>query len=335
MRKILLVLALLFATPLYAQPVGGGIITATSADCSTNQSCVQFSMPSSPSVAFQITGTFVGTLTFEISADGATFTAASVVNMASGTSVTTTTAPGIFALTNLGIVRLRARASAWTSGQANVTLVQGYASAKSGGGGGAVAGGACAAGLVATSVTAGTGAPGCVAILTDPAPVGSQDLFTIGYVGNTTLFRVFADTNPNDDAVRVNGSISFGASGTAFSVSSPANNYGGFFSFGTNNEIANDLVAPTLTSGWGTGPTTQGHTVGSAGRVTLGTTPNATTLVLDTNLGASAAGAICFFQNESTPALLKNTRATGTITITGTFVAGNVISWLCYDIRGQ
>jgi hypothetical protein len=165
-------------------------------------------------------------------------------------------------------------------------------------------------------------------------PTATTPLLTVGYTNNPTLFQVYTDPNPNDDGIRVFGGVYFGGStGRQLAVESPGNDIGGFFSITQNNEIMNDLTRPTLTSGFGAGAALQAHATGSLGRVTLGTAPGAT-LVLDTSLSSSVPGPVCIFQNETTGTLLGHTQSTGTITITGTFTAGDLITWMCWDMRG-
>jgi len=64
----------------------------------------------------QITGTFVGTVTFESSLDGANWVAVQAVNLNDGTVGTTATAPGLYRIPTAALADIRARVSAWTSG---------------------------------------------------------------------------------------------------------------------------------------------------------------------------------------------------------------------------
>jgi hypothetical protein len=67
-------------------------------------------------VAVQVSGTFVGTVTFETSVDGTNFVATGVTPAAGGAAVSTATAPGLWNLTPNGVTQLRVRVSAYTSG---------------------------------------------------------------------------------------------------------------------------------------------------------------------------------------------------------------------------
>ena len=74
------------------------------------------------SVTVSIAGTFVGTITFQVSNDAVNWYSKTIVT-ANGSAVTTTTAPGIFAV-DIGARYFRAIATAWTSGSA--TLIANY-----------------------------------------------------------------------------------------------------------------------------------------------------------------------------------------------------------------
>lgn len=74
-------------------------------------------------IGAQITGTFSGTLQFEMSIDGTNFVAVQATNVTSGAVATTATATGIFKYDVVGALVVRARSTAWTSGTATVTLV--------------------------------------------------------------------------------------------------------------------------------------------------------------------------------------------------------------------
>ena len=76
------------------------------------------------SVALQVTGTFTGTITFEASVDGTNYASLAVKassQTAAATLVTTTTAVGVFTVNTQGLPYVRARMSAYTSGDAVVT----------------------------------------------------------------------------------------------------------------------------------------------------------------------------------------------------------------------
>lgn len=70
----------------------------------------------------QITGTFSGTITFEVSVNGTDFVAVNSPAVSTGTAATTATAPGLFQCPCAGMAVVRARASAWTSGSAAIAM---------------------------------------------------------------------------------------------------------------------------------------------------------------------------------------------------------------------
>lgn len=101
-----------------------GSLTAASASClATN--CVQIPISSNTVVAgVQIAGTFVGTLQFEGSVDGANFVAMPAQPIGGGATVTSATAAGVWQVQAGGLTSLRVRVSAYTSGTASVTVAR-------------------------------------------------------------------------------------------------------------------------------------------------------------------------------------------------------------------
>lgn len=93
----------------------------TSATC-PGSGCVSLGVAGLGSVGFQVTGTWVGTITFEGSIDGITYATLSVVPSNSATTTTTTTGNGIWSAGVGGLFAARARMSAYTSGTATVTI---------------------------------------------------------------------------------------------------------------------------------------------------------------------------------------------------------------------
>jgi hypothetical protein len=137
MKKHLVVFVLVTALALLAtttrtsaQTLGDFYLTATSTDCSTAGSCAAFDPGFMPSTTLTVSGTFSLTITFEATADGINWSTVQAVNVATGANSTTTTVAGTFSITNSGFLKLRARASAYTSGSAKVTATRGVASAR-------------------------------------------------------------------------------------------------------------------------------------------------------------------------------------------------------------
>jgi hypothetical protein len=72
-------------------------------------------------LACQVTGTFVGTVTFEATIDDTNWVAVQAKNENDGALATTATAAGIYSFPVAGYLKARARVSSWTSGTITVT----------------------------------------------------------------------------------------------------------------------------------------------------------------------------------------------------------------------
>lgn len=70
--------------------------------------------------AMQVSGTFVGTVTFEATINGSTWVSLLVTNVTTGGTATSTNAAGIFRVSCGGFAEIRARISAYTSGSITV-----------------------------------------------------------------------------------------------------------------------------------------------------------------------------------------------------------------------
>lgn len=175
MRKsVLLFVALLtFATLVSAQVFDTQNVTAVSTGaCADTGACATFSPPNNaPSMGIQVSGPFVGTLTFEATTNGRDWVAVEVTNLASGVAATTTTAAGIFTVSNQGIVGVRARATAWTSGTAIVTAARGTSG--SSGGSAELTGDITVTDVGITSIAAGDNNIGNVDVASSALPTGA------------------------------------------------------------------------------------------------------------------------------------------------------------------
>lgn len=135
----LFILLLLRGTPAAAQILDTGSITAVSSGgaCSAAPAgCAVFILPiggqgTSPiSLTLQVSGTYSGTLAFEATSDNSTWFSISGTLLSDGSSATGTTTTGQYSFQNSGLLQIRVRATAWTSGTATITAVRGYASAR-------------------------------------------------------------------------------------------------------------------------------------------------------------------------------------------------------------
>lgn len=90
-------------------------------------SVVAAAVKGAKSAVVQVTGTFVGTITFEASVDGVAWSTVQVIVQATSALATTTTTTGLFLVPNPGFGFIRARMSSYTSGTAGVNIGVGEA----------------------------------------------------------------------------------------------------------------------------------------------------------------------------------------------------------------
>lgn len=69
----------------------------------------------------QLVGPFTGTVTWEGTLDGVNWVAVPATNRTSGTAATTATTAGIYLILAQGMIKVRARVSAWTDGDIDAT----------------------------------------------------------------------------------------------------------------------------------------------------------------------------------------------------------------------
>lgn len=105
----------MFASSGQVETTGSGTIIALNG-------AVTLNIPTSASVGFQITGTWVATLIFEASVDGTNFFTVPATTLPGGSSVTTTAVNGAFVAGVGGFQIFRIRASAFTSGTVTASL---------------------------------------------------------------------------------------------------------------------------------------------------------------------------------------------------------------------
>jgi hypothetical protein len=74
-------------------------------------------------VGVQVSGTFVGTLQFELTINGTNYVPVIASDVTAGTDTTNTTTSGVFRFDVVGVISVRVRSTAWTSGDATVTIV--------------------------------------------------------------------------------------------------------------------------------------------------------------------------------------------------------------------
>lgn len=120
-----LVLALLIAAPASAQQViGSGTLTAANGTVGVNPA-------GAVALTINVSGTYVGTVTFQCDPNGGgTFGSILATVIADGTTASTTTSTGSFAVPNVGCMVVQAKMTSYTSGTAVVTITRGFLNAK-------------------------------------------------------------------------------------------------------------------------------------------------------------------------------------------------------------
>lgn len=157
MKKLLsLICLLLLAIPAFAQlnTISAGLV-ATSSACATADSCIALPVSTLDRAgSIQLGGTFVGTVTFEASANGGSSWAGIVgYPWGGGAAASTATATGGWTFDVAGKTNIRARMSAYTSGTANATLTSSQA------------------GSIASNVNLSTSAPSFASLVVDPGSI--------------------------------------------------------------------------------------------------------------------------------------------------------------------
>ena len=109
--------------------VSGSIAANSAADCSTN--CLLIQVSGWNSAAIQVSGTFVGTLTWSVSLDKTNFTPqrAFVYGSSAVTATSSTTGTGMWLVPTTGMAWLKVAGSSWTSGTANIIVQTGQTAA--------------------------------------------------------------------------------------------------------------------------------------------------------------------------------------------------------------
>lgn len=167
-----------------------------------------------------------------------------------------------------------------------------------------------ASGTTCQFFVGGTAPPSCVLSVRDDATVHTQDFQIDG--GQLTF--------PNTSYVQTPNRAYFHTPTTRE------------FAIGSNGSSGKEYTivvgsAPACNAGCGTSPTLDA--TNSVGRITLGTTPSATTVVLDFSETMPKAPH-CDATNETQNATMPATATTTQLTLTGVaLVATNVISWHC------
>lgn len=102
------------------------VIDSGTACVTAPAACASFDASTSVAVTFSVSGTFSATLTAEATADGSTWRTVTVYNANGGTASTTITSGGNYSVNNVGLIKVRLRATGFVSGAATVTGTRGY-----------------------------------------------------------------------------------------------------------------------------------------------------------------------------------------------------------------
>lgn len=134
MKKLALTLALclmaaLARAQIFDPPGPTRLLFQDAGNCATTFACALLqTVGTVPTVAITVSGSWTGTLTFQATSDYNNWTTVQVKNLASGSSVTTTTSNGLFAVDNVGFLAFRVQATTLSVGTPVVSFTRGWAS---------------------------------------------------------------------------------------------------------------------------------------------------------------------------------------------------------------
>lgn len=228
-------------------------------------SCASFQPGASQTMTVQVSGTFSGTLTFETTSDGINWLTTSVVALAGDTLVTSTTAPGQFSTSNVGILQIRLRATSWSSGQARVVFTRGQASALNLGGGGGIAPNdatfivqtadadlpnAQAIGALSSGILRGAATTGVITSLGDILPSANggtaNAFFTVS--GPATSVKTYTFPNASSTVVTLDASQTLTNKTLTAPVISTISNTGTVTLFTATDTVVGKATSDTLTN---------------------------------------------------------------------------------------
>lgn len=313
-------------------------VVDSGAACSVAAACAIWPVSAYPTVAMQITGTFTGTLTFEATGDNQTWFAVMATNLSTGAAATTTTTTGQYAISNVGLIAFRVRATAFASGGANISVTRGLASSANRAGlGGAISG---TSGAFSGNVTSGGQfyASDGTALLPSYSFTSEP---TLGFYRsgplNVTLLGSQVITGALTVSSNINTSSNFrsGATGTTLSM----NVADGQATFATaNNAIGNRLkfdALPTVASGFGGSPAVTAGSTPFAGSVNVGTGGAATSGVLNFNGTAFPSAPFCVANSTAGSAQVAPFASTTQLTFNTTtaWAASAVLTWICVSSK--
>jgi hypothetical protein len=234
-------------------------------------------------VSFQVTGTFSATLTFESSVDGATWSAMTVRNQATGSDGTTATSAGIYLANAAALSKVRARVSAYASGSVTVlaraTLAQVNPLVVGSGGGMSIG----------SAVTSGT---------------NNRLLYVdgSGNLASSDFFYATTGSNSPEISARSGSGASNSAFITAYSMDTSAKTgVAGIAAFGENTskyiQVLSNGTSVTGPSQMGVSPGSQQSIIAHGGPLVIGTDATTSGAVI---IGTHNAPAITIGTDQTT-----------------------------------
>lgn len=238
-------------------------------------------------VGVQITGTFVGTVTFEVNFDRVTPTwkAVMATNATDDVRATTATAPGVYSILLNGAQQCRARISAYTSGTITID-------------------GRLTGGVISKASSSGGGGGGSGTVL-DVAVASAN-----GFAGTVA--------NPTDHpSITISTSITglLKGNGTAVSAASAGTDYESPLTFSTGLTRTTNTVTVNTSQNIATlsNLTSNGLVTTSGGAGTLGVTVPGTGVLTALGVNVGSTGAVVTFNGAGgTPSSMNATNLSGT-----------------------
>lgn len=183
-----LLVALALVWPVDAQVVGAPqsitVVDSGTRCVTAPTACATFALDTQTGgLTLSVSGTWTGTITFEGTNNDGVWTSLLATNLATGAQATTTTANGLFSITNAGVIKVTARATAAVTGSALVTAAKGLGFARifgsvpiGTGGASATLGGT----LFSSTTSANNVSTGETDLITYPMPGGTLAVNTRG-----------------------------------------------------------------------------------------------------------------------------------------------------------
>lgn len=325
MKQFLLALAvaLCACAPAEAQIVGAPqnitVVDSGTACVTAPTACAIYALDNQTGgVTFSVSGTWTGTLTFEGTNNDGSWTSLLATNVASGAQATTTTANGLFTVTNVGVIKVRLRATAAITGTANITAAKGLGFAR-------------LSGAVNTLTMAVGGKYGFAGVGNALALNGTATALQASDGGNYFYVGVATVTANAADVILANG-------GTPF-VTFPLPTANGLLPITKGDKSIGSTIKvdalPTVGSGFGTSPSVTAGSTPFAGSVNVGTGGAATTGVITFGGTAFPSAPFCTYSTTTTNGVTRGTPTTTQLTLNSTtaWTASDIVSWHCISAK--